>query len=51
MITKFKKLFASLLYSYHPLIALKISGAKVGENIFFGNNTYVELEKAQFLNI
>ncbi len=44
-------LFYDLWYTLDPIGRLRRSGAKIGNNVFFGLHTFVELENARLLII
>jgi acetyltransferase-like isoleucine patch superfamily enzyme len=46
-----RKNYSQFTFRYFPLFRLKRSGAKIGKNIFIGDNVYVELENAKYLEI
>ena len=46
-----KKLLINLWYYLFPINRMRKSGAQIGENIFWGEHSYIELENAKYLQI
>lgn len=45
------KIIFSIMFRVSPVYTLRRSGAKIGKNVFIGDNVYIELEHAKELTI
>lgn len=50
-IARLKSLWIKLTWKFWPQWRLRVSGAKVGKNIFLGEQVYIELENAKHLTV